>query len=381
MTSGARGSEADGDSRARVRRAGVSVRTAGVPVGRAGGWATLAACGLAAVLAVSACDASPYAAVVNSHVISQSEFNTELRYLASNRGYVAAVDQQGASSQSQVQVEGDAPGTYSNSWVSYVLTQTIEADAVHQYLLAQHKAPSDAQVAAARAVNEIKYGPLWTAFPAKYRDTIVTRDSERAVLEPLGSANPTQLESLYKSNRKYFFTQVCVKEVDVTGSLAQARQVADQLTTTAAPTTAPPTTTPPTATTPPTTAPTSGGAVTCYSQADLENQPRSLVSTIMGLAPGMAAPPAKTTFGYKVLAVVSRDDVSYSDDVKQALSVAVSQATGTPDVALAVVLAKTKIRVNPLYGTWHYGSSAATSGVQPPPTPLAPTTTAANPGP
>ncbi|MDQ2754134.1 MAG: hypothetical protein M3R71_01140 [Actinomycetota bacterium] len=294
-------------------------------------------------LAAAACSASPYAAVIDGRTISQTTLQGELRSLAGNQAYVKAVDQQGSSA--QVQVLGDAPGSYSNSWVSYVLTQMIAATAIHQHLAAIGQTPPPAYYDAARSVDEAGYGAEWTQFPVSYRNTVVQRDAERAVVEPTAS-NVATLRTVYDTNRKYFFTRVCTRQVDVSQPLPTASGAIS------------------------TVDPGSGGAVSCYSAADLENQPAAFVNTVMGLAPGQAAAPVKTSYGYQVLSVVSRDEEGFTPAVQRLLSVALASSAGTPDSAVARIVAAAHVKVNPAYGTWNPASATSNFGVQPPPLPL-----------
>ena len=85
-------------------------------------------------MSATACDSSPYAAKVNSQVIKQTALNAELRAWAGNSAYVAAFNN--SNSSTGVTVAGDAPGTYSTTWVAGILGGMIDATVFRQRLAA-----------------------------------------------------------------------------------------------------------------------------------------------------------------------------------------------------------------------------------------------------
>ncbi len=101
--------------------------------------------GVAALVAVSllatACDTSPYAAKVNSQVIRQTELNAELREWAGNTAYVSAFDN-GEYLHRESRSAGDAPGTYSTTWVAGILDGMVAASVVRQRLATTEQRPS-----------------------------------------------------------------------------------------------------------------------------------------------------------------------------------------------------------------------------------------------
>jgi hypothetical protein len=314
---------------------------------------------LVASLAFAACDSSPYAASVNSETIKQAAFNDELHSLASTPGYVQAVDSEGASQ--GYTVAGTSPGTYNNLWVALVLTDMISATVVRQQLVATGGLPGPSQTDAARSVNQARYGPVWGEFSSAYREVLVERDANHNMIEQTTVPVDT-IRQAYQQNQQYFFSQVCARRiavsvlkpdgtVDQAASLSQAKEVQAQYNATHQVTNG---------------AATQGGSVTCYDAAQLYNQPAGFVSTVLGLAPGMAAAPQPADYGYDVVAVDSRQTIPFDSDVQRALSVAIAAAQGQPDPALTGLLTKARIKVNPLYGTWSAGSASAAPGVKPP---------------
>ncbi len=294
---------------------------------------------LAVTLVAGACDTSPVAASVNGAQIKETALNLELRLQTSNKAYVASIDR-AATSNNSISVVGDAPGTYSTRFAAGVLSTMIQALAVHQRLAATGRLPGAEQLAAARAVDEALFGSLWLSFPQAFRDTQVAQDAEHAVIEP-APTNIAMLRNAYQSVSKYFFSQVCVRSISVAvrssgGSLDRAASF--------------------------TTAnrivrrydlgQRSGGAVTCYTGAGLELQGASLFDQVLALAPGTAAAPQATSFGYQVVAVDSRRPMAFDAVVQKALALGIAQAQGAADPALAAVVGPAHVTVDPAYGTW-----------------------------
>jgi hypothetical protein len=130
--------------------------------------------GLAAVLAVSltatACDTSPYAAKVNSQVIHQAALNAELRAWSGNTAYVSSYN----SSSTNGTVAGDAPGTFSTTWVATILDGMVVASVLGQHVVATGQPPSAATLAASRSVNQLaEVG--WQEFRPAFREVLVAR--------------------------------------------------------------------------------------------------------------------------------------------------------------------------------------------------------------
>ncbi len=289
--------------------------------------------GAAALLVLSitatGCSASPYAATVNSQVIKEPSLYSTLQAWAGNRTYVSDFDsaQASAAGQSGAQpltVAGEGPGTYNTSWVAGILTQMIAAAVVHQNVVATGQIPSPAIVAAARSVSEIDHPGLWEQFPAAFRQTLANQLAEEAAITP-PSVAPATLLGLYRQYAPYFFTQVCVIQ-----AAAFTLQQAQGLVASGIP----------------------GGAQQCYDQAQFEQQSSGFQSAVMALAVGKVAPAIRTSYGYQVVTLVSRDVQAYTVAVQRALSVAVLNAQGTADSVVTRLLAKARVRINPAYGSW-----------------------------
>jgi hypothetical protein len=295
-------------------------------------------------LAAAGCDSSPPAATVNGHVIKQTTLQAELRELASNKAYVAAVDQAAAQGGGTT-VTGLSPASYSSAFAAGVLDQMVEDTVIHHYLQAHDALPSASALAAARGVEEVGEGAYWQGFPASIRDEFVAGLAGRAMIEPRPGSS-ADARSAFTSHQANFFSRVCARQitvsirsangqVDFAASKAQANQIEGGIN--SARTTA-----------------GSGGSVTCYSQPGLEDQSQAFFNTVIGLAPGHAAAPEETSYGYNVVAVDSRQLQAFTPDTAAVLAFVLNsnvQNGYTP--ALVRVLQDAKVSVNPAFGTWN----------------------------
>lgn len=278
---------------------------------------------LAASTAVSACDVSPYAARVNSRVIRETALNAELRAWAGNRAYVSAFDS--ANGSGGVSVVGDAPGTYNNQWVSSILTGMVTGSVVHQHLQSTGRRVSQTGLQAARAVSEISQIG-WTSFPPSFRDTLVNRLAEDALITPPAAQLSRAVGQVYEQYKPYFFSRVCVLQ-EAAFSLGQASAISadGQI----------------------------KGQPVCYGQAALEDQPPSLRRSIMALAVGGVSSPVQTPFGYLVIKVTSRDVIALTPELQRTISVAIINAQGAANDTVDALLARARVKVNPAYGSWN----------------------------
>lgn len=293
--------------------------------------------GVATLVAVSllatACDTSPYAAKVNSQVIRQTELNVELREWAGNTAYVSAFDT--ANTSSGVTVGGDAPDTYSTTWVAGILDGMVAASVVRQRLATTEQRPSDATEAAARSVNEISQVG-WSNFTPGFRQVLTDRFADEATLTPTSVPQATML-SAYNQYKPYFFLQICAEQSSAFSAAAAATVAAQGV---------------------------PNGVLACYDQVQFEAQSAAFQTVVRALPVGKVSSPIKTSYGYQVVRVVRRDDQSFSADLQRVLSLAIVSGQSADPVVTAL-LAKASVRVNPAYGTW------TASQVRPPVAPSA----------
>jgi hypothetical protein len=318
--------------------------------------------------ALSSCSASPPAATVNGRVISQGQLDQYLEEWSSSPAYVqrfqAASEQesQEAAAQGQqepaftVQGTGSGPDDYSLVWATGRLTLLVSAAAVHQYLERRREAPSPLEVAAAWASEDAANAQMWQQLPALLRAQVAEQDAEHALIEPKLS-DLSGDRALYKADSFVFWTQVCLRTVDVSvpgpgggtdmaASYKQAEEVAGELDGTLRAASGPPVT---------------SGALYCLSPEQLLEQPPAFRQQVGALEPGKAAPVAES-YGYKVVQVRSRVAIpfnkSVASDIEVVASASSSQAPAWPvvgegtDTSLIKLLKATTVQVNPLYGSW-----------------------------
>jgi hypothetical protein len=170
--------------------------------------------------------------------------------------------------------------------------------------------------------------------------------ADHADLEtPLPTAT---LQPLYADFKAEFYTQVCVTQasvsvagpngaVDFAASQTQASALAQQLSSGGAKSTGAAT----------------GGASTCYTHVQLDAQSAALIDTVVSLAPGHAVS-QKTTYGYQVTAVTSRQTQPLAGPVAQVLTTLVYEL-GQPngDTVLRRLESQAHVKVNVTYGSWH----------------------------
>jgi hypothetical protein len=280
--------------------------------------------GTAALVAISltasACDTSPYAARINSQVIKQTALNVELRAWASNPAYVNAFN---SGNSSGVTVAGDASGTYSTTWVAGILGGMIDASVVRQRLHSTGQVPDPATTAASRSVNAIS-AVGWEQYSPAFRQTLVDRLADESTLTP-PTVPVATLMSTYNQYLPYFFSEVCTVQSSAFNQAAAQALVASGL---------------------------PNGVPLCYNQTQFEAQSTAFQTTILGTAVGKTASPIKTTYGYVVVKVVSRDVQPFSPEVQRVLSVAILSSEGSPNPTVDPLIAKARVQVNPVYGSW-----------------------------
>ncbi|MDQ2728038.1 MAG: hypothetical protein M3Y91_09300 [Actinomycetota bacterium] len=305
----------------------------------------LGALAVAVSVAAAGCDSSPTAASINGKVIKQTTLQAELRGRAGNKAYVAAVDQAGAQSGGTT-IAGLSTASYSSGFAAGVLDQMVEDAAIRQYLTAHDALPSASALAAARGVEEVGAGAYWQGFPASIRDEFVSALADRAVLEPPPTST-ADARSALMNHQANFFSRVCTRKISVSmqgtnGGIdfAASRDKANKIESDFNGGTL--------------GGDTGGGSVTCYTQPQLEDQSQALFNEVLGLAPGEAAAPVRTSYGYNVLAVDSRDLQTFAPGTAAVLAFAINSSNQngyTP--ALVRVLQSAKVKVNPAFGTWN----------------------------
>ncbi len=278
-------------------------------------------------MTLSACDASPYAASVNGETISQLALNTQLKDWASNQTWVTSFDaansQQNGGSGTTVAGTG-GPGTYSSTFVADILDNMIQVRIIHQHLASTANLPGPDEVVASRAVNEFLRSNYWDQFSPTLRSFLVDQLAEQAPLTPVSSDTAT-LKSAYGQIQPYLFSNLCVTTASAFDDAA-ARKLASS--------------------------PDLQGAEVCYDQSSFEDQPVAFQKAVAKLSVGQTAAPIKTSYGYQVVRLTSRQSPGFSQGVQRVLSVATASS---PAPQVTRLIGAAHVKVNPAYGTWSGG--------------------------
>ncbi len=318
--------------------------------------------------ALSSCSASPPAATVNGEVITQGQLDQWLEAWSSSPAYVqyfkAASTQESeqAASQGQqqpvftVQGTGSGPGDFGLVWTTGRLSLLVMGSALHQYLSRRGEAPSGLEAATAWATEYAANPAVWEQLSAPVRAQLAEQDAEHALIEPKLSATSGD-EALYKSDSSYFWTQVCLRTVDVTVAapggrvdVAASRQQAEEIVAElSGKTTSPP------------APPVTSGALYCLTPQQLIEQPSGFRHQVNSLKTGEAVALAEN-YGYQVVEVRSRAPIPFNKqtaaDIEVVASVSGGQAPAWPvvgegtDTSLIKLLKAVTVQVNPLYGSW-----------------------------
>ena len=319
----------------------------------------------------------PAAATVNGDDISQQELDDELEAIAGNEQYLASIEAGGLA------VKGEGEGTLTNAFVSRVLTRQILLRLVHDELEERdlEVAAEDLEDAEPSVIQSVGGEEVFQAFPKAYRETLVRRNAEVAVLQQdLGGNEVTDeaVREFYEANTEQF-AQTCVSHIlfgatDDTGQLDQeaTQGQIEQLTAAAAAAKAE------------ITAGADFAAIASQRSVDTSNKDRGgdlecgpagrfvpeFETAMDALEVGAVSDPVVTQFGVHLIRVTDRKPQTFEEaepQIRQQLQGEGEQAFST---FLQEALAGAKVSVNPRYGT--FSKDGQSPGVVPPD---APTTT------
>jgi hypothetical protein len=120
----------------------------------------------------SGCADEAAAARVGDATISNDDVMTQVKALYGNNQLWQALDQQNGQQpgSSRSQLRGDAPGSYSQSFVANVLQEQITFALVDQLFDDEDNEVSDAHLQAAEQAQQQQYGEFFAEFPEDYQD-------------------------------------------------------------------------------------------------------------------------------------------------------------------------------------------------------------------
>lgn len=303
--------------------------------------AVLGALGAGSV-ALTACDASPYAATVGGQEISVNQLNHQLAGFAGDRSFVTYFDQNAQSNAEEEQEEGDSnaqaitvagnggPGTYSTGFADEILDYDIEVDAVHQYVAAKNVTVTNDELEASRAIWYSSTGFDFTSLPADLQDLFIQDYVDKGAI----TSAPTDLSSVeqaYSSISTYVFSSICVNQASAFSAQAAKQIIA---------------------------AGTFTGTQVCYDQPELEMQSAAFRKAVLGLTTdGQISGMIPTSYGYQVVQLVSRSAPGLSPGVIQVLAA----ATADSETNVADIVTGAHVKVNPAYGTYSSSTGSVTA--------------------
>jgi hypothetical protein len=319
----------------------------------------------------------PAAATVNGETITQEELDDELEAIQANEDYIASIEQGGLA------VNGTGDGTLTNAFVSRVLTRQIFLKLVHDEFVKRDLELTDEDRAGAEpgVAQSVGGEEIFKKFPKAYRDTLVRRNAEVAVLQTeLGGPAVTDeaVREFYEANTDQF-AQTCPSHIlfgvtDDSGQLDQEATAGqlDRLTTEATAA----------------KAEIDGGAdfaaIAAQRSVDASNKDQGgdlecgpagrfvpeFETAMDALAIGAVSGPVTTQFGVHLIKVNDRKPQSLEEAEPQIRQQLQGEGEQAFSQFLQEALAEADVTVNPRYG--RFTKEGQSPGVIPPD---APTTT------
>lgn len=303
----------------------------------------------AAVLLSAACGAvTPFAAIVNGERVTQSDLDTELKALKSNKAFVESLQAQGTS------IEGTAKGTFDMAFVSRVLTRRIFFALIHQEVERRKLEITPDALTEARRATQDSFGgaEAFQDFPESYVKEATQTTADITALQAdvgKGEATPARIKEYYDSHTTDFMS-TCVSHILVDdeqkakdlkaqidggadfAALArtESKDNANGTGGSAA----------------------KGGSLDCITAAAAASFVPEFVAGYKDLAVGAVSPPVKSEFGFHIIKVTEKKQQSLEEAtaaITQQLGGDIEQQFNDLIMSLAK---KAKIRVNPKYGTF-----------------------------
>jgi parvulin-like peptidyl-prolyl isomerase len=307
---------------------------------------------LAAVSVQAGCGSlTTYAAKVNGTPISQQDLQGELEAIQGNERYLEQVEL-GIAQHGGGRVRGEGQGTFDTVFVARVLNVRIGYELIRQELRRRKlKVGAEDLVQARQEAVESAGGPeLFQAFPTPYREELVRRRAEVAVLQrALGDQeiDPAEVQAYFEQNPAQF-SQVCARHIlvdtqqkaaELKGRIAGGEDFAavaraeskdnqgegggsaGQ-----------------------------GGALGCITQEESDQLVREFADAMTGLQPGQLSDPVQTQFGFHIIEVTERRSQSLEEATPQIRQRLEQQSAGVIGEFVQQAMATAKVVVNPRYG-------------------------------
>lgn len=306
-------------------------------------------------LTAAACGSvSPYAAKVDNASISQDDLEGELRSIAANGPYLALIE-------SKQPVKGKGAGTFDATFTALALTRQIYYGLIGTELVKRKLVVGAPELAAARAgvIEQLQGDDVLNAFPKTYQEQLIRRQAQLDLLTlSLNgiTGSPDDAAKAYYEAHKDEFASACVSHIlvadkakadDIKGRLSRGEDFAAVARVESSDT----------------QSAAKGGELGCDITQNTGFVPEFL-SAIFSQPVGQVGDPVKTQFGYHLIKVTSKV-VPPFDQAKT--SAREKLTTGGQEKLLTWLqetVTKTKIEINPKYGT--FDKNGASPGVVPP---------------
>jgi len=307
-----------------------------------------------AMAAASCGSISSYAAKVDGKTISQSSLNTELNDIAANGPYLKLVE-------TRQQVKGTGADTFDAAFTALALTRQIYYQLIGAELGKRKLSVTAADLAAARdtVVSQLQGEDVFKAFPKSYQDELVRRQADLDLLTlSLTGATGTvdSAARAYYDAHKDEFSKACVSHI-LLPTQAKADEVKARLDKGEDFVAVAKTESQDSASA------VKGGELGCDVTQDTGYVAEFLLA-VFNQPVGAVGTPVQTQFGFHLIKVTSRTQQAY-DSVKSQVR---TKLTTTGQEKLLTWLhdsvAKSKIEINPRYGT--FDKQAESPGVVPP---------------
>jgi parvulin-like peptidyl-prolyl isomerase len=294
-------------------------------------------------LVASACGSTePRAASANGDDISVKSLQAELKVVKGNSKYRSALEQAYSA-----KLAGASKGTFNTSFAAQALTLRVYYDLIERDLAKRGIKVTASDDAKGRTTVKGQLDQLdkkvWTSFPADYRQQLAHQ--EAIVAKASDEAATGQIGKDYFAKHKAEFTTACVSHILITTdnkSDAVAKQRIDALkaqldagadfATLAKASSEDP------------GSKDKGGDLGCNPKGGFVKE---FDDAVFSLPIGKVSDPVKTQYGYHLILVRSRGPAKLAD-VQQQLG----QSAFNAYLLEVVCGAKTKVTIDPRYGTW-----------------------------
>jgi parvulin-like peptidyl-prolyl isomerase len=328
---------------------------------------------LAATVLLASCGSrhAATAATVGATAIPSQEVLDEMSAIAENADYVKWIED---STQGQVIVKGEETGSYTQEFVSQVLTKQIQSVLIEQAIAARKIAVTDDCTAAAETSVAAGIGggdqatgeAIIARFSDVYREQMIRWNAEQLALEAdlAGQeCNTDKQAAAYFEAHKADFEEACVSHIlvatkaEADSLYAQLQAGADFATLAKSDSTD--------------GSAANGGVLGCAPKGTYVPE---FDSAVFAATPGVPTEPVQTQFGWHLILVGRFQDATFDSARQQVEQTLAKQAAAYFDDWLGKARASTEVTVNPSFGTW----DSTTHRVNPPSTIASTTTTAAD---